>query len=207
MKLTQLRLNTALFIVAEAVIFALFYLFQVNVIFYYLYLGVTPLIFFLVSYYSDDIRKDLFKTLLHKDSIIFFSALFLWLFLYAASHNGPLYVFETAYYPVFLEEFNFRFILLYLLKRRYALGQAIVLQGILYALFYSSFLLFYPTGFPGIFSELFFIDNFSMAILYGFIYYFRKNFYIPATIHMSLYLVSVFLPASLGWFPQITTPV
>lgn len=191
----------------ETLIFALFYLFQVSVIFYYLYLAVTPVLFFLASYYSEDIRSNLFHALLHKDSIVFFSALIVWLFLYAASHNGPLYVFETAYYPVFLEEYNFRFVLIFLLRRRYTFGQAIVVQALLYALFYSSFLVFYPSGFPGVFSELFFIDNFSMAILYGFIFYIRKNFYIPATIHLSLYLVDVFLPASLGWFPQVTTPV
>lgn len=176
-------------------------------VFYYLYLAATPVLFFLASYWSKDIRENLFRTLLSKDSLIFFSAIVIWLFLYAASHNGPLYVFETAYYPVFLEEYNFRFILLFLLKRKYSLGQAIVVQALLYAVFYSSFLVFYPSGFPGVFSELFFLDNFSMAILYGFIYYLRKNFYIPATIHLSLYLMDVFLPASLGWLPQIMTPV
>lgn len=204
-----MRLNRSniIAVTIEPLIFALFYLFQVNTVFYYLYLGVTPFLFFLACFYIEDIRAVLSRTLLHKDFFYFASFLAIWLFMYAATKNGPLYVFETAYYPVFLEEFNFRFILIMLLKRRFNPGQAIVIQALLYALFYSSFLVFYPSGFPGIFTELFILDNFSMAILYGFIYYFRKNFYIPLTIHMSLYLVSVFLPASLGWIPQVTTPV
>ena len=191
----------------EGAIFAMFYLIQVNVYFYYLYIGATPVLFFLASVYFKDIRNSIYKVLLHKDLVILLSAIFLWLFLFAATRNGPLYVFETAYYPVFLEEFNFRFLIITFLRRKYSFGQAIVLQGMLYALFYSSFLLFYPSGFPGVFFELFIIDNFSMAIVYGVLYYFRRNFYIAATVHMSLYLISVFLPASLGWIPQITTPV
>lgn len=194
-------------ILLEPAIFVLFYLIQVNVYFYYLYLAATPLLFLLASWYVVDIRKALYRALLHKDAIFFFSSLAIWLFLYAATKNGPLYVFETAYYPVFLEEFNFRFILMVLLKRRFADGQAVALQALLYAIFYSSFLLFYPTGFPGVFAELFFFDNFAMAVMYGLIYYFRKNFYIAATVHLALYLMTVFLPASLGWIPQVTTPV
>lgn len=203
----QFKAPAVIALLIEPAIFALFYSIQVNVIFYYLYLGVTPLLFGLTSYYVPDIRKEIYGVLLHKDSIIFFSLIAIWLFLYAATKNGPLYVFETAYYPVFIEEFNFRFILIVLLRRKFAPGQAVIIQALLYAIFYSSFLVFYPSGFPGVFLELFLFDNFSMAILYGFIYYFRKNFYIPASIHMSLYLISVFLPASLGWIPQITTPV
>ncbi len=203
----QLKAPAIIALIIEPAIFGLFYLIQVGVLFYYLYLGLTPMLFVLASYYVPDIRRELYSVLLHKDSIIFFSLMAIWLFLYAATKNGPLYVFETAYYPVFIEEFNFRFILLILLRRKFAPGQSVVIQAVLYAIFYSSFLLFYPSGYPGVFLELFLFDNFSMAILYGFIYYFRKNFYIPASIHMSLYLISVFLPASLGWIPQITTPV
>lgn len=192
---------------AEAAIFVMFYLIQVNFDYYYVYIGVTPLLFFLMSYYIPDIRNALSKTLLHRDSIYFYSILTIWLFVFAASRNPPLYVFETAYYPVFLEEFNFRFILIHLLKTRFTTGQSIVIQALLYALFYGSFLLFYPSGYPGIFFEFFLFDNFSMALFYGIIYYFRKNFYIPETIHLSLYMLSVFLPASLGWLPYVTTPV
>lgn len=203
----RLNIPKLLVILIEPAIFALFYLIQVNVYFYYLYIAATPLLFFLASWYVEDIRRELYRVLLHKDSIIFFSSIAIWLFLYAATRNGPLYVFETAYYPVFLEEFNFRFILMVLLKRRFAAGQAVAVQALLYAVFYSSFLLFYPSGFPGVFAELFFFDNFVMAVMYGLIYYFRKNFYLSATVHLALYLMTVFLPASLGWLPQVTTPV
>lgn len=197
----------ALGILSEAAIFAMFYLIHVSVIIYYVYLGATPVLFILMSYYIEGIRKTLQKNLLHKDSIVFFSAITIWLFVFAATRNHPLYVFETAYYPVFLEEFNFRFVLIQLLRYRFTTGQSIVFQAILYAVFYGSFLLFLSQGYPGIFAELFIIDNFSMAILYGVIYYFRKNFYLPMTLHLSLYLIGEFLPASLGWIPYVTTPV
>lgn len=198
---------TVVVLLIEPVIFALFYLIQINVYFYYLYLLVTPLFFLLASVYVEDIRREVYRVFLHKDSFYFIAFILIWLFLYAATKNGPLYVFETAYYPVLIEEINFRFILLVLLRKKFPAGQSIVIQAALYALFYSSFLVFYPSGFPGIFLELFLFDNFSMAVLYGVIAYYRKNFYIPATIHLALYLLTVFLPASLGWFPQITTPV
>lgn len=193
-------------LLTEPVIFALFYLSQVHVAFYYAYLCVTPFLFFLVSYYVDDIRKLVWRVLLNKDSIVFFSVLAIWLFLLAATHNGPVYVFQTAYFPVFLEEFNFRFILIQFLRRKVTLGRAVIIQAFLYALFYMSFLLFYPSGYPGLYAELFILDNFSMALIYGGIYYIRRNFYIPAAIHISLYLMDLFLPASLGWLAYVTTP-
>ena len=201
------NLEKLLPVILEAAIFAMFYLIQVNVYFFYLYIGVTPLVFLFASVHFRDVRGAIYKVLLNNDLVILTTAMLLWLFIFAATHNGPLYVIETAYYPVFLEEFNFRFLIITFLRRKYSLGQSIVIQGALYAIFYSSFLLFYPTGYPGAFFELFIIDNFSMAIVYGLLYYLRKNFYIAATLHLSLYLISVFLPASLGWFPQITTPV
>ncbi len=191
----------------EFAIFAMFYLIQVGTIFYYFYIGITPLLFLFASVYFQDIRGSIFKVLVNKDLVVLIAAIFLWLFLFAATRNGPLYVFETAYYPVFLEQFNFRFLIITFLRRRFSFGQAIVLQGVLYAIFYASYIFFYPSGYPGPFLELFIIDNFSMAIVYGVLYYLRKNFYLAATLHMSLYLMSVFLPASLGWIPQVTTPV
>lgn len=203
----QLNRENLLVLITEPIIFALFYLIQVGTLFYYLYLGVLPLLFILIGYYVKDVRSVIARTLLHKDSIIFYTALMIWLFLLAATHNGPLYVFETAYYPVFLEEFNFRFILIQFLRRRFSLGRSVVIQSAMYAAFYASFLIFYPSGYPGIFTELFILDNFSMALVYGAIYYFRKNFYIPATLHLSFYLIDIFLPASLGWLPYVTTPV
>lgn len=201
------RMATLLPIFFEAAIFVMFYLIQVNTYFYYLYIGATPLIFLLASVYIKDVRNAIYKVLLHKDLTVLLTVILVWLFLFAATHNGSLYVLETAYYPVFLEEFNFRFLLITFLRRKLSFGQSIVIQAMLYSLFYASFLVFYPSGFPGVFLELFILDNFSMAIVYGVLYYFRKNFYIATSLHLSLYMMSVFLPASLGWLPQVTTPV
>lgn len=201
------RLEKLLPFVFEIAIFAMFYLIQLGTLYYYVYIGLTPLLFLLSSVYFKDVRRLIYKVLLNKDLIILISAIFIWLFIFAATNNGPLYVFETAYYPVFLEQFNFRFLIITFLRRRFSFGQSIVIQGVLYSIFYASYIFFYPTGYPGAFLELFIIDNFSMAIVYGVLYYFRKNFYLAATLHLSLYLISVFLPASLGWIPEVTTPV
>ncbi len=201
------RLEKLLPFVFEIAIFAMFYLIQLGTLYYYVYIGLTPLLFLLSSVYFKDVRGLIYKVLLNKDLIILISAIFIWLFIFAATNNGPLYVFETAYYPVFLEQFNFRFLIITFLRRRFSFGQSIVIQGVLYSIFYASYIFFYPTGYPGAFLELFIIDNFSMAIVYGVLYYFRKNFYLAATLHLSLYLISVFLPASLGWIPEVTTPV
>ena len=195
------------FIFSELAIFSMFYLMQVGTIFYYLYLGITPMLFALITYSVPEIRKAVSATLLSKDFLFLISVFLLWLYLYALTHNGPAYVFETAYYPVFLEEFNFRFLIITFLQRRFPIGQAIIIQAVFYSVLYLSFILFQGPGYPGIFMELFIIDNFAMAVMYGAIYYFRKNFYIAAAVHLSLYLMDVFLPPSLGWIAYVTTPV
>ncbi len=206
-EITERQFESLIFISSELVIFAMFYLMQVDAIFYYLYLSVTPLLFVVISYSLPEIRNAVSATLLSKDFMILISVLLFWLYLYALTRNGPVYVFETAYYPVFLEEFNFRFLIIMFLQRRFPIGQAIIIQAVLYSLLYLSFILFQGPGYPGIFAELFMIDNFAMAVTYGAIYYFRKNFYIAAAVHMSLYLMDVFLPPSLGWIAYVTTPV
>ncbi len=195
------------FALGEFITIALFFLLSKGPLVFYLYMCLSPLIFVLLCLYLKDVRSAVRKMLTSRDLVIFAAVFFIWLYLYSISRNGPLFVVETAYFPAFLEEFNFRFIMVVFLKRYIGEGRAVVLQSLLYSVAYSNYLVFSPTGYPGFYLELFIIDNIAMACIYGAIYYLRKNIYIDISIHMSLYLMDVFLPASMGWIAYISTPV
>ena len=200
-------LELTLFFLSEAIIIGLFYVVSQSEVFFYLYLSVTPVLFAVLSYYLLDIRAVIQKVLLSRDLIVFAAIFVLWLYLYAVTRNGPSYVIETAYFPAFLEEFNFRFIVIRFLARYAGEGRAIIVQALLYTVAYGSYLVFAPAGYRGAYALLFVLDNFAMSCFYGAIYYLRKNVYFDLSIHMSLYLMDVFLPASLGWLAYTFTPV
>lgn len=207
LRMERIRSELALFILSEIIILGLFFEISRGVLVFYLYMVVTPFLFVVMSYYLTDVKKTISRTILSKDMVIFLVFLFAWLYIYSLTRNGLEYVFQTAYYPVFLEEYNFRFLMTRFLKRYVGEGRAIVIQAILYALAYASFLVYSPAGYPGLYAVFFVLDNFAMSCIYGAIYYLRKNIYIDISIHLSLYLMDVFLPASLGWLAYVSTPV
>ena len=170
------------FTLGEFITIALFFFLSRGPLVFYLYIGLSPLIFVLLCLYLSDVRSAIRKMLMSRDLVIFVSVFFIWLYLYSISRNGPLFVVETAYFPAFLEEFNFRFIMVVFLKRYIGEGKAVVLQSLLYSVAYSNYLVFSPTGYPGFYLELFIIDNIAMACIYGAIYYLRKNIYIDISI-------------------------
>ncbi len=196
-----------IFVVCESILISLFFFLSKGTLVFYLYIGLSPLIFAFLCFYLKDVRSTVGQMLQSRDLVIFIAVFFIWLYLYAISGNGTLFVLETSYFPVFLEEFNFRFIIIVFLKRYIGEGRAVIIQSLLYSVAYSNYLVFSPTGYPGLYLELFIIDNIAMACIYGAIYYLRKNIYIDISIHMSLYLMDVFLPASMGWIAYVSTPV
>ncbi len=200
-----------LFTTLEFLFFALFYLSQDpgidHVLVFHLYIGISPLIIVVLTYFIPELRKVAKRAFLSKDMVVFIAVLSLWLYLYDVRHLGVSSVFSFLYYPVLLEELNFRFIVIEFLSSYVSEGKAVVIQALMYAIFYSSFVIFYPGGYPGFYTPIFVLDNFAMAVIYGAIYYVRKNIYIPLTIHLSFYLLLVFLPLSFGWLGYVTTPV
>lgn len=170
-------------------------------------MGLTPVLFVIMSYFLADVKISLKQVFLSKDIVIFISVLSAWLYIYAITRSGTDYVFQTLYYPAFLEEFNFRFLIVRFLSKYIGVGRSVIIQAVVYAAVYSSFLVYSPAGYPGLYSFFFVADNFAMSCIYGGIYYLRKNIYIDLSLHLSLYVMDVFLPASLGWLAYVSTPV
>lgn len=202
------RFNLFLFLASEAVIF--FFFFSIlgyrKVIAFDLYVGITPALLILQIYLNDDLRKTVRQLLLSKDIIIFLSVLTIWVYIFALQKLDIGYIFSTLYYPVILEELNFRFVVINSLKRWISFPRAVIIQAFLYAFFYSSYLIFEPHSYPGIYGPLFVVDMISMGLLYGAIFFIRKNLYIDLSIHLSLWVMAAVLPPLFAWIPYTMAP-
>ncbi len=197
-----------LFIAFEAVIFSLFfgtYLLGIPFL-YYLYLTLTPLFMFILIYLRGNLRENLSKLMLSKDIIIFFVVISAWFYIYAVYRAGTSYLEVVLYAPVLLEEINFRYVMINYLAPIARGGIAVILQALLYMFFYSAVLIASPGGYPGIFAEFFLIDMFSIGLIYGSIYFLRKNIYIDMVIHFTLWAMIPFTPAWLIWLPYSMAP-
>ncbi|MEM3676090.1 MAG: hypothetical protein QXV22_03425, partial [Thermoplasmataceae archaeon] len=139
--------------------------------------------------------------------VLFATVLMIWLYLYALNRYSLRYVFDTLYYPVMLEEFNFRLVILNVLGKILGFQRAIIVQAVLFSVFYLSVLYYAPLGYPGIYFYLFPLDNFMMWIIYGALYTIKKSVLLPISLHLSLYVMDVFIPPSLAWLPYTLSPV
>lgn len=201
--------ETVLFVILESVIFILFYLSLSAFadIFFYIYIGIAPLIFAILISKIRILRENALKSLVSKDLIIFFSVMVVWLFLYPILHQYAPYVVEISYYPVILEEINFRMIIARYIGKFTGLRKATVIQAVLFAVFYLSVPIMEPYAYPGIYLPLFIFDTFGIGLVYGALYYVRKNIYLSASLHLTLYALSPIVPAGWGFIPYTLTEV
>jgi membrane protease YdiL (CAAX protease family) len=201
--------ETVLFVFMQLIIFVLFYLSLSAYadIFFYLYLGIAPVIFIILISKIRILRENAVRSLASKDMIIFFSVMVDWLFMYPILHQYAPYVVEISYYPVILEEINFRFIIARYIGKFTGLRKATVYQALLFALFYLSVPIMEPGSYPGIYLPLFIFDTFGIGLVYGALYYIRKNIYLSASLHLALYALSPIVPAGWGFIPYTLTEV
>jgi membrane protease YdiL (CAAX protease family) len=201
--------ETVLFVFMQLIIFVMFYLSMSAYadIFFYLYIGITPVIFIILISKIRILRENAVKSLASKDMIIFFSVMAICLFLYPILHQYAPYVVEISYYPVILEEINFRFIIARFIGKFTGLRKATVYQAILFAVFYLSVPIMEPGSYPGIYLPLFIFDTFGIGLVYGALYYIRKNIYLSASLHLALYALSPIVPAGWGFIPYTLTEV
>jgi membrane protease YdiL (CAAX protease family) len=201
--------ETVLFVFMQLIIFVMFYLSMSAYadIFFYLYIGITPVIFIILISKIRILRENAVKSLASKDMIIFFSVMVICLFLYPILHQYAPYVVEISYYPVILEEINFRFIIARFIGKFTGLRKATVYQAILFAVFYLSVPIMEPGSYPGIYLPLFIFDTFGIGLVYGALYYIRKNIYLSASLHLALYALSPIVPAGWGFIPYTLTEV
>lgn len=200
--------NLIIFFLLEAAIFGLFYSFLAfsSPPIFYIYTGILPVIFAYLIYTNGNLKKRLKELFLSKDVFILVIALTAWVYVYAFLHLGVLYVFETLYVPVFLEEFNFRFIFVRALDSHIGLPRAIIVQSFAYAAFYACYLVFEPGSYPGLYALFYVADMVAIGIIYGVIYLLRKNIYIDMAIHLSLWTMIAVIPNALVWIPYTMAP-
>lgn len=199
----------AVFFLAEGLLFALFYLnlyFTDSTLPFYLYVGLSPVFFFILTYISDVTRKKAMELLLSKDMVIFIGVISAWVYIYALAKLPIPYVFSTLYFPVLIEEVNFRFIITNYLTEIMNLPRAVVIQAFLYTFLYASYIIVLPGSYPGLYAPFFIIDMLSVGLIYGGIYYFRKNLYIDISVHLSLWLMAAVIPYLLVWIPYTFAP-
>ena len=202
------RLRYPLFIVFEAVIFALFfgtYLLGLPIL-YYVYLFLAPLFMVILIYMRGNLQENLRKLVLSRDIIIFMTVISAWFYVYAVYGASISYLEVVIYVPVFIEELNFRYVMITYLAPIVRRGMAVIIQAILYVTFYSVVLIASPGGYPGIFSEFFLIDMFSIGLIYGSLYFIRKNIYIDMALHFTLWAMIPFTPPWLAWLPYSMAP-
>ncbi|GGM78054.1 hypothetical protein GCM10007108_15290 [Thermogymnomonas acidicola] len=198
-----------IFASTEAVQVSLFYLLlgRPSELTYLLYLLITPLFFVLCFIYVRDVRENLRGAFLNNWIWLLVAVIIVFVFAYIADRQPVSFIFSTAYYPVLIEDLNFRYIFPVYLGRRVGMGRAIVIQSIVYTVFYLSAVVMQPGAYPGAYSVLFVLDMFATGIFYGGLYYLKRNPYPAICAHLALYLMIPFVPASGGWFPYVVVPM
>lgn len=208
----QRRLYEILFFVSvEAVIFALYYLFlyfvpislYVSNKLYITYEYGTPLLLGLFIWHDRDLRKAALLTLKSKDVFFLIAAIFIWGYVFALNGISPANIF---YAPAIIDEINFRLVVTNFFKKFTKAGTATIIQAFMFMMLYANYIVFEQGGFPGIYTPLFLVDMFMMGILYGAIYFVRKNVYLDIVLHNTLYVLSYIVPASLAVIPYVMLP-
>lgn len=197
-----------IFLLLETAIFGLFYSFLAfsSSILFYVYESTLPIIFAYFLFRNDSMKGSIRELLLSKDVLVLIIALAVWLYIYAFLHLGVLYIFNTLYVPVFLEEFNFRFIVVKALDVHIGLPKAVIVQSFAYAAYYGCYLFFEPGSYPGLYAFFYIADMVAIGVIYGVIYLLRKNIYIDMAVHLSLWAMIAVIPSALIWIPYTMAP-
>ncbi|MCL4314649.1 MAG: hypothetical protein M1454_02850 [Candidatus Thermoplasmatota archaeon] len=203
---SESRKGAVAVIVGQAFIFLTFYSVLANlpdpVIWYYIFEVGTPLMIGIMFYCNRDVAISGIKSLGNVDMFVFFTTIIVWMVIWTTHDLNPYGIFWEQ---GFTDEINFRLFMIPYMSRFITRGRAVILQAVLFTVYYSNYLVFAPGGFPGIYFYFFIFDIFSMGIIYGVIYLIRKSIYIDLSIHLSLYAMA-FIVVSLGWIPYLFLP-
>lgn len=200
------------FTAVEGFIFATYYLFLYFVVsaelgiagsVYKIYEYGSPVLLAILIYYDPDLRKAAINTLKSKEVFIFIAALFVWGYVFAL--NG-FSLMSLIYAPAIIDEINFRLVATTFMAKFMNRGTATIIQAFMFMSLYANYLFFEPAGYPGLYAPLYLIDMFMMGILYGALYYLRKNIYLDMILHNSLYVLSYIIPSYLAVIPYVMLP-
>lgn len=182
------------FVILEALIFVLYYIFTILVNYdtYLIYLVGIPAVMVVIILMDQTLVRNLSRSFVATDFLVLVTTLSFWFFLYAYYGFGRDQVLVTLYAPVIIEEVNFRFIMMEYIGKHIGMEKALVIQALLFGLWYGYYELFYQGTYPNIFlSFVFIVSMISIGAVYGVIYYFRKNIYITMSLHLSFLLLAL----------------
>ncbi len=204
------RKYAAYFLLVEAFVYGTFFCtlaFENNTglagMFYGFYVYLSPVLLVGLSFTDPRLRDRVTSLIVSRDAFILVAAFIVWgtVWLYLGlSPWGILFPYA------FIDELNFRFVVQNKVSEYLGNGRAVVVQSIAFTALYSSYVIFESSGYPGLFLPLFFVDMFGMGVLYGALYYLRKNIYWDVAVHLSLYAMIPLLPAYLGFIPYSMLP-
>ncbi|AKA48868.1 hypothetical protein IX51_06855 [uncultured archaeon] len=188
------NIGPVLFIFLEAIIFAIYYLFTIVVSYdtYLLYLIGMPAVLSAMILLDHRLAESARRAFISTDFLVLVGTISFWFFLYAFYGFGREQVLFALYAPVLLEEVNFRFVLIEYLGNALSREKAVIIQGILFGIWYAYYELFYQGTWPNVFlSVIFIFSMMSIGLIYGVVYYLRKSVYISMSIHLSLLLMAL----------------
>lgn len=204
------HLELILFIMTELFVFSTWFLFlyfvgntYVSEILYELNIYLSPIVLILISIYDRDLRNALMKPARSKDVFLLITVLTVWGFVFAYYGDNPIGMF---YLPAIAEEINFRLVIFNFLRKYIPEFPSLLIQAFLFMIFYSNYIIFEPSGWPGIQLPIYLLDMMVMGIIYGAIYYIRGNIYIDIAVHNTLFDLILVLPAFLGFIPYTMLP-
>ncbi len=199
-----------LFLLTEAVVYLLFYLFlafllqpSLSATLYYLYLFIVPLLLVATIASDHGLLRDAVRSIENKDWALLVTAIFVWAYIFALNKFSP---FDIFYGIAIIDEINFRFLVFGILSRYVRREYAVIIQAVMFMLLYLNYLLIEPAAYPGLYAPLYVVDMFSMGILYGVLAYLRRSIYLDLILHLSLFDMVYFSPPIPGWIPYLMLP-
>ena len=164
----------------------------------------------LVFYLLTDIRYDILKNFKNvKGFIVLITVIALWAYAIEISipgSNNIPYIFTTLFTLVCFQEFNFRLITIEVLDKLTSIGVSAIISSFLYTGFFSIYLFTFLGGYPGNYSFLFILDEFSMGLVISAVYVATRSVYYTSSITLSLYMLGL-LPITPAVISYIFVPV
>lgn len=137
--------------------------------------------------YRTELSRDL-KNWVFPFSVLFSSFIVLLFYFYVTDPSWAGAIPVLLVVPALLEEFNFRYVVQRLILRRVAPYGAVILQSLVFTLYYSRYTLVdHGAGFPFPYNLLFLSSVFGMGLVYGMLSKVTKNFILPTAVHFALW--------------------
>ncbi|MEM0141568.1 MAG: CPBP family intramembrane glutamic endopeptidase [Thermoplasmatales archaeon] len=109
-------------------------------------------------------------------------------FFYISDRSWAVTLPELLITPVFLEEFNFRYVIQRLLLRRLKMHSSLLIQAVIYVTYYSRYVTAdHGAGFPFPYNMLMLTSVFGMALVYGLIAMKTRCFLASTILHFIIW--------------------